>query len=351
MTIEKIDGKLFSSIKVGAWDLNSHIALCPLSRLRATVDNIPSQLMLQYYDERSNAPGTLVITEATPISDRFGSACHQPGIWNVRQLENWYHIVKKVHGNGSFIILQLGGHCKTQPLCQMRVREWSDSGESDTKLAEYEHCYTEAAVNAFKIDFDGIELSAYHYIGECVEFGVDNGNRLDIITRFVKYLKKKLVPAIDGKENRIGLKIGVINKQEKEHLVSELNLSNLNLAYLTITEPRLTNNQVASDASTESNDWLFQKWRGMVIRVGGYLDNIPKLNTDLNANDRTVIGVGKYFASNPNLITLLKSGDKLVPYNRPTFYTNTSVGYNGWLENEHLDRDAVHVGPRPIDNK
>ncbi|CAH2355945.1 NADPH dehydrogenase 2 [[Candida] railenensis] len=347
MTIENIDPKLFTSIKVGPYLLNSRITMCPLSRLRATNDHLPSQLNLEYYDERSKIPGSFLVTESTAITDKFGAISHMPGIWNAQQTQGWSKIVEKVHENKSYIFLQLGAHLKTQPLCYMSLKKWNPPNV----VEEYEELFANAVLNAISgAKFDGVEIAPYQYCAFLLKRNVDEGDRLKLISRFCHFLKDKIAPVV-GLENmnRVGLKISILSQEEQIFLVKKLNEVGLShLAYLSITELRLTNLHVDSDASLGSNDWIREEWNGTVIRMGGYLDNIAKLNIDILANDKTLIGVGRYYSSNPNLINQLKNGDPLKDYNRLTFYTNTSVGYLHWLEEESSENHFKHQGPVSI---
>ena len=98
--------KLFQPIKVGKMFLPQRIAYVPTTRFRASKDHIPSDLQLNYYNARSQYPGTLIITEATFASERGGIDLHVPGIYNDAQAKSWKKINEAI-GNGSFSSVQL----------------------------------------------------------------------------------------------------------------------------------------------------------------------------------------------------------------------------------------------------
>jgi N-ethylmaleimide reductase len=52
--------ELFTLKKLGSIDLKNRIVMAPMTRCRA-IDNIPNELMAEYYKQRSNAG--LIITE------------------------------------------------------------------------------------------------------------------------------------------------------------------------------------------------------------------------------------------------------------------------------------------------
>jgi NADPH2 dehydrogenase len=85
--------KLFQPIKVGVSLLQHRVAMAPMTRVRATDDHVPTDMMAEHYRQRASTPGTLIITEATFIADRAGGIPNVPGIWNQAQIDAW----KKVY--------------------------------------------------------------------------------------------------------------------------------------------------------------------------------------------------------------------------------------------------------------
>jgi NADPH2 dehydrogenase len=92
MTIDSTP-KLFQPIRVGSLDLKHRVVMAPMTRFRATKEHVPTDLMVEYYSQRSRAPGSLIITEATFISPQSGGYDNVPGIWSDAQVEGW----KKVY--------------------------------------------------------------------------------------------------------------------------------------------------------------------------------------------------------------------------------------------------------------
>jgi N-ethylmaleimide reductase len=77
--------------------------MAPMTRCRA-IDNIPNELMAEYYKQRSNAG--LIITEGTSPSPNGLGYARIPGIFSKVQVEGW-KTTKAVHENGGKIIIQL----------------------------------------------------------------------------------------------------------------------------------------------------------------------------------------------------------------------------------------------------
>lgn len=47
----------------------------------------------EYYAQRSNTPGTLIISEATFVEEAAGGFAHVPGVWSDAQVQAWKEIV------------------------------------------------------------------------------------------------------------------------------------------------------------------------------------------------------------------------------------------------------------------
>ena len=84
---------LFKPIKVGTVSLQHRVAMAPLTRYRANSEHVPGDLMVEYFSQRASAPGTLLLTDATPIAAKAGGYENVPGIYTDAQIKGW----KKVH--------------------------------------------------------------------------------------------------------------------------------------------------------------------------------------------------------------------------------------------------------------
>jgi 2,4-dienoyl-CoA reductase-like NADH-dependent reductase (Old Yellow Enzyme family) len=96
---------LFDPLQLGDLTLPNRILMAPLTRLRGTVDHIPTPIQAEYYAQRASAG--LILSEATPV-DPFGVGYPQvPGIWSKEQTEAWKPITAAVHNAGGRIFSQL----------------------------------------------------------------------------------------------------------------------------------------------------------------------------------------------------------------------------------------------------
>jgi 2,4-dienoyl-CoA reductase-like NADH-dependent reductase (Old Yellow Enzyme family) len=96
---------LFSPLQLGDLLLPNRILMAPLTRLRGTLDHVPTSILGEYYAQRASAG--LIISEGIPV-DPFGVGYPQvPGIWSKEQTEAWKPITAAVHNAGGRIFAQI----------------------------------------------------------------------------------------------------------------------------------------------------------------------------------------------------------------------------------------------------
>src|SRR5258705_1462564 len=158
--------------------------MAPLTRMRAEKPSLaPRPLNVEYYAQRAT-PGGLIIAEASPVmATGFGSP-GVPGIYSEQQIAGWREVVGAVHAKGGVIFLQLWdvgrvSHSSFQPGGVLPVAPSAvpisvdfKTATADGKVVPYEtpraletseirgvvDAYREAAGNALKAGFDGVEV-------------------------------------------------------------------------------------------------------------------------------------------------------------------------------------------------
>ena len=96
---------LLDPLQVGDLLLPNRVIMAPLTRLRGTVDHIPTPIIAEYYAQRASAG--LIISEGTPIDPLGVGYPRVPGIWSKEQTEAWKPITKAVHDAGGRIFAQI----------------------------------------------------------------------------------------------------------------------------------------------------------------------------------------------------------------------------------------------------
>jgi N-ethylmaleimide reductase len=97
--------QLFSPTKIGAIGVANRIAMAPLTRSRADMQGVHSDLAVEYYRQRATAG--LIITEATNISRQGRGYAFTPGIYTDAHVTAWHRVTDAVHRAGGKIVCQL----------------------------------------------------------------------------------------------------------------------------------------------------------------------------------------------------------------------------------------------------
>ena len=96
---------LFTPLAIGDLVSPNRIIMAPLTRSRATLERVPTPMMIEHYVQRASAG--LIITEATNVVPQSIAWDCAPGIYTREQIEAWANLVRAVHDAGGRIALQL----------------------------------------------------------------------------------------------------------------------------------------------------------------------------------------------------------------------------------------------------
>ncbi|KAH9177322.1 putative NADPH2 dehydrogenase chain OYE2 [Lactarius sanguifluus] len=365
---------LFQPIRVGTIDLQHRVVMAPLTRNRANKDHVHGELAKTYYTQRSGVPGTLIITEATFIAPQAGGYPNVPGIWNDAQVAAWKavcvflrstaiytdcraKITDAVHANGSYIFLQLWALGRTADPALLKQEGGFDLVAPSpipfennvpreltvAEIKEYVQLYSNAARNAIKAGFDGVEIHAANgYLpdqflqtmtnGRTDEYGGSVENRVRFPLEVVN-----AVVGIVGAE-RTAVRISPWSPFQGEGMgmkdplptfttfLERIRDEHPNLAYIHVVEPRINGNTVVTvtDESQAYSDEVLRKvWGERPYIAAGGMDRATA--TDTVSKYGGLVAFGRHFIANPDLPLRLKEGLSLTRYNRDTFYAIESA--------------------------
>lgn len=97
--------QLLSPCQLGTLSIPNRVLFAPLTRVRADEENVPGDLMANYYRQRASAG--LLIAEATMVAADAQAWPHQPGIHSVAHVAGWKRVTDAVHAAGGRIYLQI----------------------------------------------------------------------------------------------------------------------------------------------------------------------------------------------------------------------------------------------------
>lgn len=335
--------------------------MAPMTRSRA-IDNLPNELMAEYYGQRSGAG--LIITEGTAPSPNGLGYPRIPGIFTKEQAAGWAKTTAAAHAGGAKIFVQLmhtgrvshpanlpeGARVLAPSAVALEQSKMYVDGQgelpipvaeamntADIKAAIAE--YATAAELAISAGFDGVELHAAngYLIDQFLnplsnkredEYGGDTASRL----RFLKEVTEAVIAAIG--ENRVGVRIspyGAFNELgafDDVHATfvgaAEL-LSELGVAYLHLVDHSAMG---APEVPAAIKADLRQAFKNTFILSGGYTAETAA--ADLAADKGDLVAFGRPFIANPDLVARLEQGAELQQPDFGTFYTPGPEGYTDY---------------------
>lgn len=351
MSTSAASSKLFEPVQIGKNKLAHRIALAPLTRFRCDADHVPLDMVNEYYNQRAQVPGTLLITEATILAPQAAGYPGVPHIHSKEQIAAWKKITDSVHAKGSFIYCQIWalGRAADPSYLKAQGRDVISSGDlpfeggakpralSEDEIKEFIQLYAQAAKNAIEAGFDGVEIHGAngYLIDQFTQNTCNNrtdswGGSVENRCRFAIEVTKAVVAAV-GKE-RTSIRLSPYSsfqgmKMEKKdleetftYLVGELKKQEL--VYLHMTEARIDGNADHPD-TTDNLNWLIKIWdhTSPIVVAGGYTGEsaVKALNEQYKDYD-VVIAFGRYFISNPDLVKRVQEGKEFRPYDRNLFY-------------------------------
>ncbi|GAV50298.1 hypothetical protein ZYGR_0U01540 [Zygosaccharomyces rouxii] len=373
------DTNLFKPIKVGDVQLNHRVVLAPLTRCRCLNDDgvLNQELAPEYYSQRSQEPGTLIITEAAFPSLQSAGFVGSPGLITGDQFSAWSKVFNTIHKNKSSVFVQIwsaGRSADLEVLAKNDLRydsatdnlymnremeekaaklQLAQHGITQQEINEYIRDWVHAAKNSIKAGANGVEIHAANgyllnqFLDPISNHRTDKyGGSIENRSRFPLEIVDAIIDAIGA--SKIGIRFspygfyGDMSSGDNPlilaqyaHIIGELERraqQGNRIAYIHLVEPRVTIPQLPEGEGAYTggtNDFVYSIWKGIVIRCGD-LALHPELEEKFTEDNRTLLAYGRFFISNPDLAHRLREGLPLNEYDRSTFYTSNSVGYTDY---------------------
>jgi N-ethylmaleimide reductase len=202
--------------------------------------------------------------------------------------------------------------------------------------------YRKAAVRAKGVGFDGVELHAGngYLVDQFLQDGSNKrtdsyGGSIENRSRFLLEVVEAMTSVWGG--DRVGVRIapaGTWNHMRDSNPTALFNdvaeqLNRFGLAYLHIIEPRVKGNTtIKPEQGPIAAEQLRKVFKGKIIAAGGFEPESAEAAIESGAAD--AVAFGRHFVANPDLPLRIREGLALTPYDRDTFYTFDSVGYNDY---------------------
>jgi N-ethylmaleimide reductase len=358
---------LFTPLELGAVSLRNRIIMAPTTRMRAKMPgNIPWELNATYYRQRASAG--LILTEATPVSQRGHGYFHRPGIHSTAQADGWKLVTSAVHEAGGKIFLQLFhagrmSHNDFQPNGEWPVAPSaiSTNGKSPVAPGVLKDCPVPRALETSEIagvieehkraaelaklaDFDGVEIHAANgylleqFLSDHANVRTDQyGGNLANRARLILEVTEAVASVWQG--SRVGIRFSPANAGDGiahtdrfgtfAHIIRELN--RFELAYIHLIEPRVAGNAEAAQFDAALNSRNFKPLitgDTKLISNGGH--TLASGTEAVQSGEADAIAFGRHFIANPDLVGRFAINAPLNPYDRQTFYGGTEKGYTDY---------------------
>ena len=365
----KKNPKLFTPVQLGSLKLKHRVVMAPLTRSRSEQPGgIPGDMMVRYYSDRAS-DGGLIIGEATNISLTARGWYGAPGLYTDRQVEGWKRVVRAIHAKNGFVFAQLwhtgrSSHSDNQDgntpaSASVDASYWEDPNHlvsapsgwvqpsphralDISEIPGIVEDYRKAATRAKATGFDGVELHAGngYLVDQFLQDGSNKrtdsyGGSIENRARFLLEVVETVTSVWGG--GRVAVRIapaGTWNHMRDSNpaalftYVAE-QLNRFGLAYLHIIEPRVKGNvTIHKGQGPIAAEQLRKVFNGKIIAAGGFEPETAESAIESGVAD--AVSFGRHFVANPDLPLRIREGLALTPYDRDTFYTFDSVGYNDY---------------------
>ncbi|QHN04253.1 alkene reductase [Granulicella sp. WH15] len=344
--------KLLEPLKVGAWTLPNRVVMAPLTRVRGTVDHLPTPIMAEYYRQRASAG--LIISEGTPVSPMGVGYAQVPGIWSQEQVERWKPVTAAVHEAGGRILAQIwhvgrmsdpmfldgrqpvsasaikpSGHVSlVRPLKEFVTPRALELDEVKGVIEEFR----KGAANAQAAGFDGVEIHGAN--GYLLDQFLQSGTnvRTDEYGGSVENRARLMLEVADAAASVFGAdRVGMhLAPRSDAHGISDAN-------------PRETFTYVATELGKRglaflcAREFLDNDWLGPSLKQafgGVYIANEKfdqaQAEQVIEAGEADAVAFGKMWIANPDLVRRFAEGAPLNTPNPETFYAHGPEGYTDY---------------------
>lgn len=343
--------KRWTGIKIGHLELIHRFALAPMTRLRAEADGTPSDLAVEYYQQRASLG--LLISEGTQPSAIGRGYVGSPGIHSATHIQGWKKVVDAVHAEGGHLYIQLMHAGRVShpdlladalPVAPSAIatpqKIFTQNGEQDApvpkaltidELAQVETEFVQAAKNVIEAGADGVEIHGangyllWQFLNQNSNQRNDEyGGSIENRVRFPLQVTKAVANAVGAKKTGIRLSpnMNFLGMHEDEnwkdiyrYYLTEL--EKLSLAYVHLF--------YFGDAEflQEARN-ILKTTPLLLVKAGRNLDSIAP---DLEKGIADVFPVATMAISNPDLVYRLKHNLALAEPNPETFYGGGAEGY------------------------
>ncbi|MEN9840744.1 MAG: hypothetical protein RL376_544 [Verrucomicrobiota bacterium] len=350
--------ELLSPTQLGSLSIPNRVLFAPLTRVRADAENVPGELMADYYRQRASAG--LLIAEATMVAFDGQAWPHQPGIHSTAHVAGWRRVTDAVHAAGGRIYLQIWHPGRathsllnrgTQPVSSSDKPIRNDTIHTPEGKLPYPAprrletdeipgivaLFKKAAENARLAGFDGVQIHGAHgyLIDQFLRDGVND--RTDSYGGSIANRARLLFEIVDAASTvfgmgRIGVRISPLVPFNDmvdsapaalvEHVAAESEKRGLGFL-------ELRHDNYDRPAEYELAAIARKHFSGSLVRNGGFTRDAGE--AAIREGQADAIAYGVPFLANPDLPLRFLANAPLNQPNPATFYAPASrAGYTDY---------------------
>lgn len=343
--------EIWNEFGLGSLKLKHRLALAPMTRLRALLDGTPSDLAVEYYQQRASLG--LLISEGTQPSKIGQGYIGSPGIYTPEHVEGWRKVAKAVHEQNAHLFIQLmhagrvshpsilNGELPIAPSAIATPQEiFTAEGPQaapvpraleTAEIDDVQNEFVQAAKNAIEAGTDGVEIHGangyllWQFLNTNSNQRTDEyGGSIENRARMHLEVAQKIANAIGADKTGIRLSpnMNFLGMHEDEdwkdiyrYLITEL--EKLSLAYVHLF-------YFGDDDFLAEIRAILKNTPLLLVKAGREISSIEK---DLEKNVADIFPIATMAISNPDIVERLKNGKALAEPNPDTFYAGDANGY------------------------
>ncbi|MBC9931026.1 NADH:flavin oxidoreductase [Chitinophaga qingshengii] len=343
-------------------ELANRTVVAPMSRVSATSDGLATREMNHYYTAFARGGFSVIITEGI-YTDTCSSKSyhHQPGLATVGQTESWEKVTRSVHQQPALILAQLmhGGALSQyldvtlapsaiQPVGNKMVAYGGEGAFRMPVAMSLEDIQTakqgfiNAAFNAYKAGFDGIEIhGANGYLLDQFltpelnsrqdQYGGDMPNRYRIIAEIIAGIRlvvpKRFIVGLrvsEGKVNDLGYRWagGLHTAGELAHVIKG---SRPDFVHVAVQTGEWERDSFYADGSSLAS--VIKEITGIPVIANGGFHRLDKAAVALTRQHADLLSIGKAALADPHWPAKTLNGAPLIPFHRDMLWPEATISH------------------------